>query len=123
MNIDEVRALEIAVAAVGADKVSQAAEYWLDLEDGYWQVGSTERVVWINAGSGKFVGDFLSPVSALAAARLYVQANSLSWKPTFTLSLKPDYWIVGSCQSQFGGQTYIYVSHDGSVTRHAVNPK
>jgi hypothetical protein len=25
--------------------------------------------------------------------------------------------------SQFGGQTYIHVSHDGGIIRHWVNPK
>lgn len=123
MNVDEVRALEIAVSAVRADKSPQAGEYWLDLEDGYWQIGSTDRVAWINAESGQLVSGFLSPLSAFAAAKRYAQDNSLGWKPAFTLSLKPDYWVVGSCQGQFGGQTHIYVCHDGSVSRHSVNPK
>lgn len=123
MNADDVRALEIAVSSVGPDKVPQAAEYWLDLENGYWEVGSTGRVAWISAASGQLVSDFLSPVSAFTAAKLYAQANSLGWKPAFTLALKADHWIVGSCQSQFGGQTYIYVAHDGRVTRHSINSK
>jgi hypothetical protein len=123
MSVDEIRALEAAVSAVDDDKASPAAEYWLNLEDGYWEVGSTDRVAWVRADSGDLVSNFLSPVSALAAAKFYAHTNSLGWKPTFTLRLKPDHWIVGSCQSQFGGQTYIYVSHDGSVTRHSVNPK
>lgn len=123
MNIDETRALEIAVSATGNDKPPHAARYWLDLENGYWEVGSTERVAWIGAANGQLLSDFSRPVNAFAAAKLYAQANSLGWKPTFTLELKLDCWIVGSCQSQFGGQTYIYVSHQGSVIRHSVNPK
>jgi hypothetical protein len=123
MNVDEVQALEIAISALTADKSSQPAQYWIDLEDGYWQVGATDRVAWINAGSGQLVGNLLSPLRALAAAKLYAQANSLGWKPSFTLELKPECWIVGSCRSQLGGQTYVYVSHDGNVARHSVNHK
>jgi hypothetical protein len=123
MSVDEIGALELAVSAVGDNNASPPAEYWLNLEDGYWEVGSTDRVAWVSADSGNLVRNFLSPVRALAAAKSYAHTNSLGWKPTFTLRLKPEHWIVGSCQSQFGGQTYIYVSHDGSVTRHSVNPK
>jgi hypothetical protein len=125
MNVDDLRALEIAVSAVEPGTAPQATRYWLDFEDGYWEVGSAyeERVVWIDANIGQSVSNFLSPVRALAAAKLYAQANSLGWKPSFTLQLKRDCWIVGSCQSQFGGQTYVHVSHDGNVNRHWVNPK
>lgn len=123
MSVDEIQALEVAISAVSDDKASPPAEYWLNLEDGYWEVGSSDRVAWVSANSGKLLRNFLTPVRALAAAKLYAHENSLGWKPTFTLRLKPDHWIVGSCQGQFGGQTYVYVAHDGSVIRHSVNPK
>jgi hypothetical protein len=123
MIVDELQALEIAISTLTANRSSQPAQYSIDFEDGYWQVGATDSVAWINAGSGRLIGDFLSPLRALAAAKLYAQANSLKWTPSFTLELKPECWIVGSCQSQLGGQTYIYLSHDGNVTKHSVNPK
>lgn len=125
MNVDDVQALEIAISKMRLDKVSQASLYWLDFEDGYWEVRADheELVVWIDADTGEPVADFLSPVRALAAAKLYAQVNSLRWKPALTLKLTRNCWVVGSCQSQFGGQTYIEVAHDGNVTRHWVNPK
>ncbi len=95
-------------------------------DDGEWQVhADNESIIRIDDVTGKIVtsADRLDPELALSIARDYARENGLRWKPAFTLVLKSDGWEVGCCQSQFGGQTYINLSHDGKVLRHWINPK
>ncbi|MCG7940576.1 MAG: hypothetical protein N0C88_17245 [Candidatus Thiodiazotropha lotti] len=126
MKTNEVEALTKSIEHLAARKSALNPPIWIELVKGIWEIGSAnEPVVRIDSESGEVYSDTqcLSPVDALSVARTYAVSNNLSWKPGFTLSVELGCWNVGACQSQLGGQLNIYVSHEGEVIKHRVNPK
>ena len=127
MNIDELDAFKTATIYARQQGWQWRPRYWISLEGDEWQVHSeSEMIVRISARSGLPISDDveqLDPLIAIRVAREYAMKTSLPWKPAFSLVLTADGWDVGSCQSQFGGQTHIYVDHHGEVTGHHFNPK
>jgi hypothetical protein len=125
MEINELSAFELGIKEEQKAATKFAAHYSLDLENGYWELNAhyNDHVLWINAESGRILSDFLDPIKAFSLAKDYAASNSLNWKPSFTLELQRECWVVGVLKGQLGGQTYIYVSHAGNVLKHWVNPK
>lgn len=126
MHADEIEALRIAGAAAQTRGWPWRPPYWIDLEDGEWRVqAENECVIRISEATGRITPEIvpLDPSIAISAAKDYARSRGLGWKPSFTMRLESDCWEVGSCQHQLGGQTHIYVSHQGVVLRHWVNPK
>jgi len=125
MAIDEIKALEIALATSRAQGREWRSPFAIWEENGAWEVESEPRQRVRIDQSGELIAEpvSLAPVAAFSLAREYAVAHSLGWKPTFTLRLEAEHWEVGSCQSQWGGNVQIYVSHGGVVIRHHLNPK
>lgn len=126
MTTDEIKAFEIATTAARERGWAWRPRFFIALEDGEWQVhAESESVIRIDQASGALLAEssYLSPVLALTRAKEYALANSLNWKPAFSLSVDAEGWDVGSCQSQLGGQTNIVICHNGEVLRHRVNLK
>ena len=126
MNIDEVKALEVALVHASETGLALDSPLWIDINGRTWEVGTVnEPVVRIDSQTGKVLSaiDFLDPVMAFSLAKEYAVSNSLPWNPGFSLTCEPEYWNIGSCQSQLGGQTNIFVSHGGKIVKHNVNPK
>jgi hypothetical protein len=126
MKIDEIKALENALAYARKSGVSLDPPLWIDFSGGAWEIGTVnEPVVRIDSETGKVlsVSDYLDPVKAFSLAKKYAARNSLPWGPGFSLNLETEYWNIGSCQSQLGGQANIFVTHSGGIVEHNVNPK
>lgn len=126
MTIDEIQALKAAIDVAPSDEWLWQPMFFISLNAGEWHVHiERECVVRISQTSGSPIRESsrLDPATALSIARSYAADHSLAWKPSFSLQLGSSHWIVGSCQSQFGGQTSINVSHQGVVLGHSVNPK
>jgi hypothetical protein len=126
IEIDEFEAFKIASLAARDRGWQWRPPYWISIDDGEWKVhAESECVVRIIAQTGLLVPAIggVDPLVAMAAAKEYALKNGLHWKPAFSLYLTVEGWSVGSCQSQLGCQTTIYVSHQGEVIRHQINPK
>jgi hypothetical protein len=126
MTIDEIEVFRTACATAHDRSWTWRPPFFIGFDAGEWQVqAENESIIRINGETGRVVAesDRLDPALALAIAREYAIANSLRWKPAFTLQINEEGWEVGCCQSQFGGQTYITVSHNGKAIRHWINPK
>jgi hypothetical protein len=126
MNIDEFEAFRIARITAHDRGWQWRPPFWISFDEGEWQVhAESECVVRLSAQTGDLVPQtgVVDPLIAMAAAKEYALKNDLSWKPAFSLCLSAEGWDVGACQSQFGGQTNIYVSHHCEVIRHQINPK
>ena len=126
MAIDEIEALKAALDVTPANKWPLRPAFWISLDAGEWHVHiEHECLIRIDQAGGQIVREpsWLDPPTAMSIARAYATEHSLTWKPSFSLQLESDHWIVGSCQSQLGGQTSIKVSHQGLVLSHFVNPR
>ena len=126
MKINEVEALAKSIEYLSSKNKGLVPPIWIELVESNWEIGSAnEAIVRINSESGEVLSklECLSPVDALLIAKSYAADNNLKWKPGFALSIESEYWNVGACQSQLGGQVYIHVSHEGKVIKHFVNPK
>jgi hypothetical protein len=126
MDIDEFKAFEIATTAAHDRGWPWRPPYWISIDDGEWQVhAESECIVRISVTTGEVASQVgsVNPLIAMAAAKAYALKNGLPWKPAFSLYLTVEGWDVGACQSQLGGQMNIYVSHQGEVIRHRINPK
>ena len=126
MKINEVEALSKSIDYLNSKSAKLHPPIWIELVESNWEIGSAnEPVIRINSESGEVLSDskFLSPIDALVIAKSYAEANNLKWKPGYVLSLESEFWNVGACQSQLGGQVHIHVSHKGNVVKHFVNPK
>jgi len=129
MNIDEVEAFRLAIETAGERGWNWRAPYYLHLDDGEWQIQSEgEFNIRIVAASGEVRAEsvdpyVLDPLAALTIAKAFATDRGLPWKPGFSLVFEDGCWVVGSSQSQFGGQRWIFVGEDGRVVRHEVNPK
>lgn len=126
MTTDEIEVFRTACIAAKERNWLWRPPFFINFDAGEWQVqAENESLIRINDKTGQVVADpeRLDPIRALIIAREYANANSLGWKPAFTLQTDDEGWEVGCCQSQFGGQTHIVVSHDGRVLRHRINPK
>lgn len=124
--VDEIRAFELATQAARTRGWPWRPLYWIAFEDGAWEVtAASEDIIRIDAATGDVLPAVpaLDPVRALSVAREFARTHALTWKPAFMLELERSHWVVGSCQSQLGGQVRILVSHDGRVVKHDVNPK
>ena len=125
MAIDEIEAFKVARDAAQDRGWPWRPRYWISLEKGEWEVRAESESVFRINSVGELVPEIipLDPVIAMAIAREYAAGQSLKWKPAFMLSLEPGHWEIGACQSQLGGQVSIFVSHQGDVISHDVNPK
>jgi len=125
MEIDELLAFEIGIKQEQKAFAKYATNYSLEFENGFWEFVAhyNEHRVWIDAVSGQIVNEFLNPIEALVLAKDYATSNSLNWKPSFTLELQRECWVVGVLMNRLGGQTYMCVSHSGGVLKHWVNPR
>jgi hypothetical protein len=127
-TIDELRAFELASEAARKREWPWRPPYWIELEDGKWEVGAASEpleIILIDGESGEvlFNEPPLDPLRAFAIAREYARSHSLKWLPCFNLTLEDGAWRVESCGSQMGGNVYIHVRHDGVVIKHWFNPK
>lgn len=128
MAIDEVEAFKLAADEARSRGWEWRPPFFWYLEEGEWQVhAESERSIRINAitGEPKVEAEikYLDPLAAFSIAKSYASEQGLSWKPSFSLELNQGHWSVGACQSQFGGQVHIQVSHQGEVVASSVNPK
>ncbi len=125
MAIDEIEAFKLAADAANNRRWHWRPPYWIDLDEGEWQVqAANEAVIRINATTGEMQSEAeLEPHSALSIAKSYAIEHGLPWKPGFSLQLAPGHWIVGARHSQLGGQLSIQVSHEGAVLGSSINPK
>lgn len=113
MTTDEIKAFEIATTAARERGWAWRPRFFIALEDGEWLVhAESESVIRIDQASGALLAasSYLSPVLALARAKEYALANSLNWKPEFSLSVDAEGWAVGSCQSQLAGDKRTLLS-------------
>ena len=125
-NFDELHAFQLAGSTASKRGWPWRPPYWIHASDGEWQVhAESECIIRIDAHRGELIPDLepLDPLLALTHAKNYALDRGLCWKPDFFLQLHAEGWEIGSCQSQFGGQTTIHVSHQGHVIRHRVNAK
>lgn len=128
MAIDEIEAFKRAADEAQSRGWEWRPPFFWYLEEGEWQVhAESERTIRINVISGapkvEEEIEFLDPLRALSVAKSYASNEGLSWKPGYSLELSRSHWSVGACQSQFGGQVHIQVSHQGEVIGSSVNPK
>jgi hypothetical protein len=126
MVTDEIEAFRIACISARDRGWPWQPPYWLELNNGEWQIqAECERIIRVSQTNGNVIPEVasLDPIAAMSVARTYALENSLPWRPGFSLTLSPEHWVIGACQSQFGGQTSIYVNHRGEAVRHWVNPK
>ncbi len=128
MAVDEIEAFKRATSAASARGWQWRPPFWIALEDGEWLVQAENEnasIVRLRVEDGEILSEasVLDPVVALALAREHAQKSGLAWKPSFSLVLTQDGWVVGCSQSQFGGQTSIEVHHSGAIGRTSVNPK
>lgn len=125
-NVDELHAFRLARVTAHERGWPWRPPYFINLDEGEWQVhAENEYIIRIDAQRGELVPEpgQLDPLLALTHAKSYALDQGLGWKPAFSLDLHPEGWEVGACQSRFGGQTHIYVSHQGDIIRHHVNSK
>lgn len=126
MAVDEIEAFERARTAASNRGWQWRPPFWIALSGAEWLVqAESECVIRVLVETGETVPEAkaLDPAVALAVAKEHAGTAGLSWKPSFSLQLEEDRWIVGACQSQLGGQVSVEVDHSGAVVRSFVNPK
>jgi hypothetical protein len=124
MQSDEILAFESVTAAALGGNTLWKPPFWIELVGSEWRVTSEyESVSETDAVIDTPMHDSILPEQAFRLAKQYALASSLPWKPAFSIDLCKDYWVIGSCQGQFGGQVAIQINHRGEVIGSSFNPK